>query len=337
MTTQKKMFILGFIAVLGLASVSAQQVSLDRLNNSINGIADDFTKALTFNSTLGLNWSDAHIGQIIGAPPHFGVGVSAGVSTMNLGRITGDLKTAGILDSGGASMLPGEMTYLPIPTGLAELRIGGFMLPFDIGVKVDVIPNLEIPMDNATTRFDYTLFGFDIRYSILEDRLVIPGVSVAAGFNFTNGRITSGMGAVPVYEFSGYTAEIVNPTAGFEWKNFTLDFRAQVSKKLLIITPYAGLGASFGWSEIDYGLSGHVNFTGPNGNSVGEDAVEGLIPGILDLDDDGISASKENFDFGLRAFGGLSFNILVIRIDLTAMFNFLDQNFGGSLGVRFQL
>jgi hypothetical protein len=338
MQIQKKMVILGLIAILGIVSVSAQDVSLEKLNASINGITDGFTRALTFNSTLGLNWSDAYIGQIVGAPPHFGFGISAGLSTMNIGRLTGDFKSAGIMSSGGPSMFSSGMSYLPIPTGLVELRIGGFMLPFDVGVKVDLVPSLEMPLGDVKTRFDYTFFGFDVRYGILEDRLFIPGVSLAAGFNFTNGQIRAGMGEVPLYTFSGYTASIANPSAGFGWENFTLDFRAQVSKKLLIITPYAGLGASFGWSALDYGLSGRVTFKDPKGAIVNEDAVKDQIPsGILDVDDGGISASKKNFDFGLRAFGGFSLNIFVIKIDMTAMFNFLDQNFGGSVGIRFQL
>jgi hypothetical protein len=342
MTAYKKYMILGFIAVLGLTSVSAQQVSLDKLNNSINGIAGDFTKALTFNSTIGLNWSDAHIGQLVGAPPHFGVGVSGGISTVNLKRIKGELENAGILNSNGKNALPADMAYLPVPAGLAELRIGGFILPFDIGVKATVVPPLNIPVDNSSTSFNYGLYGFDIRYRILEDKLAIPGVSVATGFNFANGKISAGMGTVPVYTFSGpggddYSINLKDPKAHFQWENFTLDFRAQVSKKLLIVTPYAGLGASIGWSTINYGLSSDVTFKGPSG-TMDLDDVKAFFPaGSLNINEKGINSKIENIDFGLRAFGGLSLNILLVRLDLTGMYNFTDQNFGGSLGIRFQL
>jgi hypothetical protein len=346
MITRKKIIFLGFITVLGLTSVSAQQgVTLDKLNNSIIGIADDFTKALTFNSTLGLNWSDAHIGQLIGAPPHFGIGINAGVSTVNLNRLKQELKNTAMVNSGGKSVLSADTSYLPIPTGMAELRIGGFVLPFDVGVKADLVPSLKISTDDVVTKFNYTLWGFDVRYRILEDKLIIPGISIATGFNFANGEISAGLGTVPTYTFSNnlgnYYINLADPTARFQWKNFTWDFRAQVSKKIFIITPYAGLGASIGWSTIKYGLSSDVNVRDSAGNTASISDVNNYLSNAgldsLKIDKSGINSTIENIDFGIRAFGGLSFNILLIRIDITGMYNFIDQNFGGTLGIRFQL
>jgi hypothetical protein len=59
--------------------------------------------------------------------------------------------------------------------------------------------------------------------------------------------------------------------------------------------------------------------------------------GDLSIDEQGVSSEIKTVDFGMRIFGGLSFNIAVIRLDLTGMFNFFDQSFGAGLGLRFQL
>jgi hypothetical protein len=50
-----------------------------------------------------------------------------------------------------------------------------------------------------------------------------------------------------------------------------------------------------------------------------------------------LSSEIGNNSFNVRAFGGISFDLVFIRLDLTGMYNFLDKNYGGSLGVRLQL
>jgi hypothetical protein len=129
---------------------------------------------------------------------------------------------------------------------------------------------------------------------------------------------------------------MTNPEAHFDWHNLTWDLRAQVSKNFVIVTPYAGLGASVGWTTIDYGLSGSTTIAG---GSISDAQAFLKQHGLdeLSIDNKGIGAEINNVDFGMRVFGGLSLNIMVVKLDLTGMFNFTDQSLGASLGLRFQL
>jgi hypothetical protein len=45
----------------------------------------------------------------------------------------------------------------------------------------------------------------------------------------------------------------------------------------------------------------------------------------------------KNTQWGMRLFGGIAFNLMVIKIDLSGLYNFNDQSFGFTLGTRFQL
>jgi hypothetical protein len=59
--------------------------------------------------------------------------------------------------------------------------------------------------------------------------------------------------------------------------------------------------------------------------------------GDIAVTTNGFVSIIENSGVSFRAFGGLSVNLTVIRIDLTGMYNLTDQNWGISLGTRFQL
>jgi hypothetical protein len=60
------------------------------------------------------------------------------------------------------------------------------------------------------------------------------------------------------------------------------------------------------------------------------------VPGLDSVSADGIKASTDYNGFNFRVFGGLSFDIFVIRIDLTGIYN-SSGNLGANLGIRFQL
>ena len=64
-----------------------EQVVNEGLQEFVTGLAETVPAA----STMSNVWSDAYAGQIIGIPPHFGVGASAGAAKMD---ITGIKKAA---------------------------------------------------------------------------------------------------------------------------------------------------------------------------------------------------------------------------------------------------
>jgi opacity protein-like surface antigen len=323
------MFGITVAIVLGATvSVFSLESPISELQHQVNEFSDTLARSLPFNASLGLNWSDAYIGQLIGAPPHFGIGLSGGLTTMDLGSFE---DVAGLF---GISM-PVSINLMPMPGYTVEGRIGGFILPFDVGFKCGVLPPVDF---SRNFQFDYTLVGGDIRYAVLKGP-ILPHVSVGVGLNYLKGDLSTVInGSGPSFTFGGNTLALSDPEIGFSWETTSLDFKAQISKSLFIITPYLGLGVSHGWSKAGYTVESNLWYNGKPVKGTDLKAIRATIgDDNIDLTGQGFSSIIKNTGWGFRAFGGLSFNLLVIRLDLTGMYNFLDRNLGGSFGVRFQL
>jgi hypothetical protein len=341
-TTGKAVILLTAVSLMITVSVSVSALSFTDLQGDIDEFSEAMAKVLPFNSTIGLNWSDAYIGQLISAPPHFGVGVSVGATTVNLSSIANILDYFG--QDLGAFGLKGAIGDggMVLPAYTAEARIGGFILPFDIGVKVGYLPKMEGLGD-----LDYLLVGGEIRYAILKGSVILPKLSVGLGVNYMHGGIGMNIGGgTTEFDIGNKTLAIQDPHMNFTWESTSIDLKAQVSKSFLIITPYLGLGASWAASKVGYELNSKITYGGTALDQAGVDAINTALNAAdkptIDRNGGGFSSYKENPNgWSLRAFGGLSINMAVIRLDLTGMINFLDLNnyaaFGATLGVRFQL
>jgi hypothetical protein len=329
MKKQQRMVQVTLVLVLA-AGVPAFSLNMGDLQGAAEDFSNAMAKSLAFNSSLGLNWSDAYIGQLIGLPPHFGVGLAGGLTSLDTSAVSGLL---------GAFKMDFPLPFMAVPGYTVEGRIGGFILPFDVGVKFGILP-----LEMSDTKFDYLLVGADVRYAVLKGNVVLPKVSVGVGFNYMKGGVSTKISGVGP-EFTvpkGETLKLDDPTVGLEWETKSLDFTAQVSKSFLVVTPYLGIGASYAWSRAGYTVSSQLTYGGdPVDAGKIETIKENLETAGIKVPDNftdtGFESIYDVSHFSLRAFGGLSFNITVIRIDLTGMFNFFDQNWGVSTGVRFQL
>jgi hypothetical protein len=332
----KMVLIVVLAAVLAFPVFGAPTDDIGELQKGFGNLTETFGKSLIFNSTLGLAWSDAYIGQLIGKPPHFGVGLSVGATSINLKDLDPFFKA---LDVDVGDIMP--VNFVPFPGAAAEIRIGGFLLPFDIGIRALPLP--AISFGDGSIR--YTLFGADVRYAVIKEKGFLPDLSVGFGFRYQSGKATYSTGgtsfsfdkaAIP--GLGSGTIGLTDPEMDFHWKNTTLDLKVQVSKHLLFITPYLGLGASYGWSTVGYGLNSSITGLVPGDREIIKNYLASIgAPGI-DLDDNtGVSSESKFSGFAFRAFGGISFDIAVIRIDFTGLYNFSNGNFGANVGFRFQL
>ncbi|MDR2618440.1 MAG: hypothetical protein LBC62_06180 [Treponema sp.] len=337
---QKKLKIVVTIAAFTFAAVMpSYSATLKDLQNGVVDFSEKMAKSLPFNSSLGLNWSDAYIGKLFpSVPPHFGIGGSFGFTTMDLPALE---TLAGQLGYG----IPFTTDRLFFPAYNLEGRLGGFFLPFDIGVKFGMLP--ATGMWGTSAKMEYTMAGMDIRYAVLDGKgkLLLPSISLGAGFNYLKGGIKTSVGNSQILEFDGgKSITLGKPEINLLWDTFSLDFKVQVSKSILIITPYAGIGASYAWSNTGYEVDADVRYNNGSGSDdigAGIDAVKGYLgrEGLegMEISGSGISTIIKDKRFGLRAFGGLSLNLMVFKIDITGLYNFLDKNYGGSAGFRFQL
>ena len=338
-----------FILMMGLfvlwpLATGFGQTNIADIQRGAEKTAQALAVALPFNSTVGLNWSDAYIGQILGVPPHFGVGITAGATTVP----TVDLKP--LLTNMGVSLPAGVDKVLPLPVAVAEARVGGILLPFDVGIKAGYIPDSLGNTIKGTTgglAVKYLLVGADIRYAVLKGNLVLPTVSVGLGVNYMDGGLgttISGGGASFTYNdgTGNHTIAATDPEVGVSWQATTVDLKAQISKGFLFFTPYAGLGATYGTSRAGYYVKS--NLTYDDGGSIDPAEIQSIKNylqsqgvAVPDISATGIESYFEKSGWAFRAYGGFSFNLAVMKFDLTGLYNFSDGSYGASLGLRFQL
>jgi len=330
------------ILTAALAMPGFSQVpKIGDLQNGAESMSKALSAALPFNSTLGLNWSDAYIGQLLGVPPHFGVGVSAGATTVKADEMKALLDILKF-DTGAFPAL------VPLPAAMAEARIGGFLLPFDIGIKGGYIPpEVGKTIKDATggLNLDYLAAGADIRFALLKGGLLLPRVSLGVGVNYMKGGLGTTISGGQSFTFNDgandHTITTTDPELGISWETTTVDLKAQISKGFLIFTPYAGLGASYGISKAGYYIQSKIKYDGNDITDTQLQTIKNTLTqaGITppDISATGISSYFANNGWAFRAFAGLSLNILVLRVDLTGLYNLSNNSYGGSVGVRFQL
>jgi len=329
------------------ASPVFSQNTLNDLQKNADNFTDSLAKSLPFNSTLGLNWSDAYIGQL----PHFGIGISAGFTTMDYASLSNLMNQFGLSMSFDKTSTFEKMG-LPIPGYAAEARIGGFIIPIDFGIKFGYISTgafesiLGKFSDNKPS-FGYQnmLIGGDIRFSPLNKKVFPVRLSIGLGFNYMKGEITAALPVIPLsysFDADGHYFTI-SPNAGsqqlgIEWRTSTLELKTQISFPLKIITPYAGIGISYAFSEAGYRVKSDISVT-RDGAESNINAVEALLKdrGLTGVSKTGFETIKKINSFNSRAFGGFSFNLAFFRLDLTGMYNFIGGDFGITVGSRFQL
>ena len=301
--------------------------------------ADEVANSLPITASVGGNWSPAYIGQF----PHFGVGVTLG------GMFLPYEAVKPVIDGMGfGSSVPSELkTYgVPFPAIAADARLGGFILPFDVGVKFGFIPEQAKAMFSDKVTADYILAGVDARMRLVEGRGLLPTISAGAGYNFMQG--TLGINDVSPGETidisqpmnqAGYVGLhqliITDPDIVFSWDSHTIQAKAQASWNLAILTPHVGFGAAHGFSNAGGGLFSTLAYAGPNDLVTAQQVFEDA--GYTVPTAEGLEIISDANGWSFWVYGGTAFNIFFVKLDLSAMYNFLSGAYGASANVRIQL
>jgi hypothetical protein len=327
--------VLGFVAGMALfGAVPLFPQNLADLQTAAGKFSGALAQSLPFNAAFGLNWADAYIGKFLPSlPPHFGAGLALGYTTMDLGAFEELLNQFALPVPGRFDL--GQMAF---PAYVVEARIGGFVLPFDVGLKFGAFEN----WGNDPGAVDCLLAGGELRYAIMDGKgnLLLPNVSVGLGLNYLSGRFAGSKSSLNLAS-GGDVLNLGNLEAGLQWEALALDFKAQVSKSFLILTPYAGLGASHAWSSAGYTVEAELSYNGAPITPADEGRINAALQNAglegVNFNEKGFSTILKETGWSFRAFGGLSVNLALFRLDLTGLFNFPDRNYGVTLGARFQI
>lgn len=344
----KRLLIVLGILLFAAAGLSAQ-IDYSDFATALQSFADEAASTLPATAAMsGLSWSPAYIGQF----PHFGAGISVGFST-----IPYDVFSPLISDLGLS--LPSKFDYfeqwgVPIPAAALDARVGGFLFPFDVGFKFGFVPD-KMKDKLGKVSLDYTLVGGDIRVPLLKEKGLVPSVSISGGYTFMRGEVgipdVFGTGNYQV-DLTGYGGGILQasaPDLSMIWDTHTFVGKIQASKNLFVFTPHIGLGVAYGASDVGGGVSSSVAYDPDGGGPASYapltqsdiDAITALLTTagqpLPDLSSDSILVTSSAGGTSFWVYGGTAINILIVKVDLSAMYNFLSKSYGGAVNVRIQL
>jgi hypothetical protein len=337
----KKMLLVAVLLAALTGAGWAQVVPFADFEASFQDFADGVANSLPISASIGLNWSHAYIGQF----PHFGVGVSVGGMFLPYETME-PIVTA----LGAGTTIPEELkTYgIPFPTIAAGARLGGFGLPFDMGFKFAIIPEEAKELFSQNVTADYFLIGGDVRLPVIKGKGLIPTLSIGGGYTFVRGQI--GITDVSTGETIDLTAEMMpylggtfheliftDPDLVFNWDTHMIEAKAQASWNLFILTPSIGIGAAYGISNAGGGLSSSIVYNTNSGASFSDLQDALASAGYAVPSASGLEVMSEANGWSFWVFGGTAINLFFVKIDLSAMYNFLNGDYGGSVNVRVQL
>lgn len=339
----KRVLIVLGILLFAVAGLSAQSVNYDVFGDAFEDFASEISTTLPSTAAVaGLNWSPAYIGEF----PHFGVGISIGAFTIPYDFVEPLISDLNLT-------LPSEFDYIkkwgmPIPAYALDARIGGFALPFDIGLKFGYLPD-KLRDKLGKVNADYLLAGGDVRFRAVEGHGLLPTLSVGGGYTFLNGNIgipdVAGSTTIDLPNeaplIAPYELTITSPELTFAMQTSTFVGKVQASWDLAILTPHLGIGAAYGLSKAGGGLSSDVLYNGSPMTATDIENIKDLLATkgytIDELDTTGISISSDADGYSFWVYGGTAINIVFISIDLSAMYNIVSQSYGGAVNVRVQL
>lgn len=337
-----KRFIL--ILMMSLAAAGLWAQNLEDFQAGFEAFATDMASTLSYNATIGNNWSDAYIGKF----PHFGVGVSAGLTTVPSEPLEALFVSMGNVEVPSAVAKMG----LPIPAAAVSAKLGGLFLPFDVGVKAMVLPAAASDvLAAADISADYKLLGGNLRFALVKQNILMPDVSVGFGYNRLTGSISMPLD-IPSQTFSFttpdetvHTLEVTSPDLAMDWTTDSFDATLQVSKSFLFLRPYAGAGFSFGKSAVNGGIVASMRYDDGSGMAdIDAQALQELKASLSeagisvpDISADGFKFGADNNDPVVRLYGGLSLDLLILMFDTQVTYVPKTKSLGATGTIRIQL
>lgn len=283
--------------------------------NGLDGFCKDLCDTLPNTQTLQNVWAQSWIGMLI-PNVHFGLGVNAGAAMLDIDSL---LEVANALNI-DVSDLPSKMVF---PTATLDLRIGGIVLPFDLGFTISSLDSSKIgALDDAIKpcAFDYFSIGGDIRYKLLDTggKVFNARVSASAGGYFTKGSVN--------VEDSGSSSKV-----GMDFKSTTLFVGAQASAKALCFIPFLGGRVAFTKASVDWEADADWKGILDDNTQIADVIGWGILPSHFD------GSSDSGWKVRPQVYGGLGIDLFVIDLTVSASYDVIAGIVGGALSARLSI
>ncbi|MCR4821570.1 MAG: hypothetical protein K5873_01705 [Treponema sp.] len=297
--------------------VDAYKNQADSYVSAFNNGLDDFAGELGFSvpqAAVQQNvYAEAFIGKLFPSiKPHFAFGINAGLTHLN---------TSGLSSAAGKLGISGVSDSFYFPVFNADIRVGGFILPFDLGFSFMTLDVSKLNSMDIDFTAEFLTFAVDARYAIIEDGLLKPGLSVGLGYSLNKGS---------------FGAANDNAEADVDYDVHTLYAQVQLSKNLNIpvanigFTPFIGLRGLISNYKNDW----NWKFKGDYATAINAASLASSGSG---------SASSDGFGgFQPQIYGGLGFNFVVVQFTASICADLRhiggDSNlWSGAMSLRFKL
>ena len=313
----KKLISIVLIITMILTAVNAvTQAELDdKLEDFANTFADFIPRATTQTDL----WADAHIGNILplSGLPHLGGGLTFGgvLVPTDFMSVFGDAFT---------DPIPSWESF-PIPATSLDLRAGGIILPFDLGIHLMALDSYEADFYGVDVEITSSLvFGADVRFAILQEGVILPAISLGVGYTYASGDFNlSSQNVLPTNITSLFSDAAMS--MHLEYTTHIYSLTAQVSKKILLLTPFVGAkaiaqqGEYIGWGEYQE-ISG-----------ITHEVDDFSFEKTFSFDD----LANSNIKFSV--FAGVGVDFLIFQTTIGANYDFSDQSWAGSISLHVKI
>lgn len=281
--------------------------------NGLNDFCDDLADVIPNSQTQQNVYAEAWIGKIFPGF-HFGAGVNAGVSALDVSTLKDAALALGVDDVKDIN------DTLVFPTITVDARLGGIILPFDIGVTAMSIDTSKIgAVDEAIdpVAIDFFTLGADIRYAIFQGGFMRPKWSVGAGFYYTKG---------------GVDVDDDSAKASLDFKSTTFMVNTQASIKLLCLVPFIGGRALFSKTSVDWKVKADwASIIAEEGDTYYDGVLDALTWGILPSS---FSGSSSGFSVYPQVFGGIGLDLLFLNLTVSGSYDIASKIPSAAVSVR---
>lgn len=288
------------------------------IKKSIDGGLDDFGHSLGFavpQAAVEQNvYADAFIGKVFpSVPPHFAAGFNTGFTHLN---------TSGLAQAASSLGISGVNDSFYFPVMNADIRVGGVLLPFDIGASFMTMDVSKLSTMDADFSVKFTTFALDARYALLEDGLITPAISVGVGYSMNSGS---------------FGASNKNAEVEVKYDVHTLYGQVQISKAINIPVVRIGFTPFLGLRGLISNYSNDWSWKSKNELMKAISEVTGAP-----LSGSGTASSDGFGGFQPQIYGGVGFNFMLIQLTASACADLRhiggdDNLWSGALSLRVKL
>lgn len=336
----KKIFSILLLLVLFCGLFAEETITFHLPDNeTLNSNLDEFTFCYIQSAPSSLLnqdlWADGYIGQIFDLPPHLGGGFSTGIASLdmkNLILVFKELDQFGILDT------LDENKKFVLPSFTADVKIGGIGFPFDLGIHGMAIQPMALELqDILTLGVDFSTVGASLRIPIIKQGLVLPCISIGLGYDYAQGNLSTLFNKD--IEYNSQTVNMnMDVGAGYEIQTLTLT--AQISKKIVFITPFGGIRGSISSYKRNWDWSYNISASG-DGADIAQ--ILGIATAATDSNEYSDSEwSGFKFDdtgiFTAQVYAGVGLDFLVLgQFSISGSYDIVNNIWGAGASLKIKL